>query len=640
MSKIFNIKEKSLFDFSLSLNVPSYQRPYCWGKEEIEKILSDFNDNREKDIYFIGNIISIKLKNENKYDLIDGQQRITTLCILCLYLYYQNQNQELLKFCKKDENPMINFAIRDNTNEYLKELLHQVLSKDIDKKDFWNLQQFLPNENDKKAKNDPTFSQNLNIANAFKIIHNWFEDTKKNKNKLFDDEFLLKKVRFKFLIAPENTPENNLFIQINTNGTQFQHYDILKAELVNSIRDEQERTEFAKKWDWASENFYSKYVPEKLDDNDVENEVVLQSLIDEAKKETYYDVLDQKKVTIDYRFQYIIDFNTLLLHSLFIFCKKNKDDGFSNPESFNSEHLLNIFKDFRSKLSDEISKGFINILFKLKEIMIDFIIFRDLDQNGFNFITKAQKEINDDDSETDDQIEEEKKAPLAQFQRMLYHSSNSTNHFWLGIFLDQYFNNRESVSLELLEKIENIISIEGNTFKTYQSYFSDSKEFLSKNHFFPEKFDFTYHNISRYWFYKLEYLLWKQSSEPNSSYTIVSRTSIEHIIPQTNKDGVDYVYNDINIHSFGNLVLITVSENSGFSNQNLLEKWNYKTNNLSNPPLKMNLFFNDLEKMKLIKDILSKDDLVRVKNVLEEHEEKMVTILKEHYNRNFLTPQN
>ena len=68
--------------------VPDYQREYVWkADDQVEQFLTDidneYDENAEQqESYFIGSIIIVK--NKNKYDVIDGQQRLTTITLtLC-----------------------------------------------------------------------------------------------------------------------------------------------------------------------------------------------------------------------------------------------------------------------------------------------------------------------------------------------------------------------------------------------------------------------------------------------------------------------------------------------------------------------------------------------------------------------------
>ena len=70
----------------LQVNVPYYQRPYRWDEKRINNLIEDYvknrneNDNAE---YFVGSVVLVEdATNNNKYDIIDGQQRITTVFLL------------------------------------------------------------------------------------------------------------------------------------------------------------------------------------------------------------------------------------------------------------------------------------------------------------------------------------------------------------------------------------------------------------------------------------------------------------------------------------------------------------------------------------------------------------------------------
>src|SRR5579863_873319 len=66
--------------------VPDYQREYVWGEEEVEQLLMDIRTeqgNDDETEYFIGSIVTC-LNKQGRYDLIDGQQRMTTIFLtLC-----------------------------------------------------------------------------------------------------------------------------------------------------------------------------------------------------------------------------------------------------------------------------------------------------------------------------------------------------------------------------------------------------------------------------------------------------------------------------------------------------------------------------------------------------------------------------
>ncbi|RYY01005.1 MAG: DUF262 domain-containing protein [Gammaproteobacteria bacterium] len=93
MSEIFkplSLTIKELFGNTDSLyQIPIYQRPYKWGSEQVDKLWEDLWDAFQNDEpnYFLGSVITAKPQESSNYlDVVDGQQRLTTLLILfCCY---------------------------------------------------------------------------------------------------------------------------------------------------------------------------------------------------------------------------------------------------------------------------------------------------------------------------------------------------------------------------------------------------------------------------------------------------------------------------------------------------------------------------------------------------------------------------
>ncbi len=90
---------KQLFNNSDSLyQIPRYQRPYKWGDEQIDKLWDDLTEAYENqtESYFLGSVITAAPKDASSYlDIVDGQQRITTLMILFAVVrdLYKNLNR-------------------------------------------------------------------------------------------------------------------------------------------------------------------------------------------------------------------------------------------------------------------------------------------------------------------------------------------------------------------------------------------------------------------------------------------------------------------------------------------------------------------------------------------------------------------
>ena len=70
----------------LNVNIPHYQRPYKWGEDQIKHLFSDYLKNRitseESSEYFLGSLVTVKKHDKDCHDIIDGQQRVTTVFLL------------------------------------------------------------------------------------------------------------------------------------------------------------------------------------------------------------------------------------------------------------------------------------------------------------------------------------------------------------------------------------------------------------------------------------------------------------------------------------------------------------------------------------------------------------------------------
>jgi uncharacterized protein with ParB-like and HNH nuclease domain len=97
----FSLTVKQLFNNSDSLyQIPRYQRPYKWGDEQVDKLWDDLTEAYENqtESYFLGSVITAAPKDTSSYlDIVDGQQRITTLMILFAVVrdLYKNLNRSI-----------------------------------------------------------------------------------------------------------------------------------------------------------------------------------------------------------------------------------------------------------------------------------------------------------------------------------------------------------------------------------------------------------------------------------------------------------------------------------------------------------------------------------------------------------------
>lgn len=83
------------------INIPAYQRPYRWGAENINRLFLDYDENNAE--YFLGSAVAVEKPKADKsieFDIVDGQQRITTLYLLNYVRFLLKREYVLEKISK------------------------------------------------------------------------------------------------------------------------------------------------------------------------------------------------------------------------------------------------------------------------------------------------------------------------------------------------------------------------------------------------------------------------------------------------------------------------------------------------------------------------------------------------------------
>ena len=117
--KILTSSNKTIFNTQEKYIIPLYQRDYAWTEKEIAQLIEDINDidDKNNEIYYIGSLIVHK--RDNTYEVIDGQQRLTTLYLLLACLGYDLE-QNLTFACREKSNYTLeNILLFLNNNDQL-----------------------------------------------------------------------------------------------------------------------------------------------------------------------------------------------------------------------------------------------------------------------------------------------------------------------------------------------------------------------------------------------------------------------------------------------------------------------------------------------------------------------------------------
>lgn len=249
--------------------VPEYQRPYVWGKDQIAELLQDLSDamNRDENAqYFLGSMVlqkkSLEKSNTHyiEYDVLDGQQRLTTLFLLVAVIRDLTNDEDCFKTCKE-----IIFQ-KKNVFKNIPERLRVVFDIRQEVKDFIN---HYVKEEKSTLKITSSLIQNyskdtdLSVINMSKNIVQIREYFEENQN--FDQFaiFLINKVLMIYVGSEELDDAFRLFTVMNNRGVKLRSSDILKASNLALVSSDDERVKAAKNWEVA-ENYFGEDFDEFL----------------------------------------------------------------------------------------------------------------------------------------------------------------------------------------------------------------------------------------------------------------------------------------------------------------------------------------------------------------------------------------
>ncbi|WQY08203.1 DUF262 domain-containing protein [Helicobacter pylori] len=237
--------------------IPIYQRPYQWTEENCEKLLDDlfedYEEDRESD-YFCGSLVLVKSDPNSKtetYDIVDGQQRLSTFILLAKVLadLYNDcldpKNLEHLQESWKDrhtERKRLSFNTIGSNAEY----------------DFQDALDFFDDPHH-VSKND----ENNYLKNAVCLKNYLKEKEIKDINDFI--EWLYSNVKFITIICPSIDKALRIFSILNARGLPLNATDIFKGELLKELAKEEDQKKLVSRWNALSQ---------KCSDNDLTMETL------------------------------------------------------------------------------------------------------------------------------------------------------------------------------------------------------------------------------------------------------------------------------------------------------------------------------------------------------------------------------
>ena len=548
--------------------IPLYQRNFAWTYNEIEQLLNDVADafQENRDNYYIGTLV---VNKENDiFKIIDGQQRTTALNLIALALKHEFGFDRL-----KAVN--LTFPARKKSNKNIQKLFTK-----------------------KKILEGDENELTRGYGHAKDALKKVLEERQLNPQ--FFVDYLFENVIIFRSILPEDLDLNLYFERFNSRGEQLEAHEILKAQMMAKFGEDQEKAQkFARIWDACAE--FDKPVASqfkmrrKRADSFQERERIFGWHFSNYSFHNIYDDIDfyqnerrklsdilgkkvnEKIIEVEKDFgdyTQVIDFPTFLLQVLAIW-----ESADISEVQLDDKKLLTLF-DIKNKNQTWVIK-FSEFLLRMKHIFDNFIVRNsNMDSSSRNkdewFLQKGTYyEYQPNEKAKEHYIVEER------FTKNTFSDSEINKNLILlqSMFAVTFTANRDSRWLyEVLQFL--FKHIEELNDQEFAIRFKDFLEKMAVRYaegrlFAEENIIKTYGDIPVYAFNFVDYILWKNREELGRKYKSIKfdqfkfayRRSIEHWFPQhPNSDERVEKMDDQFLHSFGNLCIITDSQNSKFGN--------------------------------------------------------------------------
>jgi len=253
-----------LFNHDSYYMVPRYQRGYSWGSEQVRELLDDllesFNEYNDE-AYLLGQIIvcPTQTKNSdidqqlNQWDLIDGQQRCTTLYLLLLvgakileekpaaqqsehFKFRLNLLGMQTKILNKSDSVLPRIRLASDGQEFVLNLLHNRLLEPAQSPTQKNLESALEEIDTFLRRN---FSENPVPVEVDKFI-----------------DYVIYKVCVVSLALSTDTQAMRVFQKVNNRGLTLDDADLIKNYLFQKVKSERDYDNLAKMWDSSTNTIF------------------------------------------------------------------------------------------------------------------------------------------------------------------------------------------------------------------------------------------------------------------------------------------------------------------------------------------------------------------------------------------------
>ena len=557
--------------------VPLYQRNFAWMEEQIRQLLQDIYDHhKDSGNYYLGSLVVLQ-RNDGKFEVIDGQQRLTALHIVCKDLNITSR-------------PCLHYDSRPEVEAFFDTLYNSVSCKDC-----------------LKTYQSKEYPKIKRLVDALSIVAETKIRNFKGKEISFGDlpyqvrndisNYLKNRVILIRVPLPSDTDVAAYFEIMNNRGEQLQPHEVIKALIMGDKRiSANQRSIFATIWDACSQMnvpiqrslaifrnddsagclFGAKYDSLKIDlldkyQTDVKDESV--KTIKDILKDDSIGVPSLKSDQTESRYSSIIDFPNFLTYIFKLY---------DNSVELSGDNLGNAYQKVMSKL---YPMEFIAHLLTFR-VLFDRYVVKVYAENEEDenlqwvmhrpYLTREStlkfKNTFSDKADADDSEQEgaSQKRIIKQLSMLQVSFRNRKYKNWLFDYLywlnSNYRDKIESVSPE------SIVSFLDNWI---ENYFTTNIE----NSYISENNENTLYkmgvNTPHFLFNFIDYLYWLEKTEGNSQIRFIDEVkdfkfryynSVEHHRAQSyNKEVID-------ADMIGNLCLISRRNNSSLNDKDPREK--------------------------------------------------------------------
>lgn len=234
-----------VFSKDFDYNIPAYQRPYAWGREETEKLFNDLLDfyyTENDDNFFLGSIVLIKEDEIPYSEVIDGQQRLTTLTILLASIASRltgDSKDNCIRYLKEpgneleDISPKPRLHLRQKDNEFFKKYIQNLKLDELESID----SERLANESQKHIQQNCIILRNL-LKSSF---------TNESEIKGFC-KFLVTRCYIVVVSTSNQKSAFRIFSVMNSRGLNLLPIDIIKSDTIGQILPSEQQT-YTDKWE-------------------------------------------------------------------------------------------------------------------------------------------------------------------------------------------------------------------------------------------------------------------------------------------------------------------------------------------------------------------------------------------------------